>query len=59
MFFPKISLRHHHATIAGNGAFSHEIDWYKSYGDFAEFLLFDKVVKLVVGGSVINGAYPT
>ena len=31
--------------------------WFKSYGDFAECLL-DKVVKLVNGGSVINGAYP-
>ena len=35
--------------------------WFKSYGDFAEwvdFFLLDKVVKLVGGGFVINGAYP-
>ena len=35
--------------------------WFKSYGNFAEkseFFLLDKVVKLVGGGSVINGAYP-
>ena len=33
----------------------------KSYGNFSErseFFLLDKVVKLVGGGSVINGAYP-
>ena len=32
-----------------------------SYGNFAEksdFVLLDKVVKLVGGGSVINGAHP-
>ena len=34
--------------------------WFKSYGDFAEWVIFllDKGVKLVSGGSVINGAYP-
>ena len=35
--------------------------WFNSYGDFAEwvdFCLLDKVVKLVAGGSVIKGAYP-
>ena len=35
--------------------------WFKSYGDFGEiggFFLLDKVVKLVGGGSVINGASP-
>ena len=35
--------------------------WFKSYGNFAEksdFAPLDKVVKLVGGGSVINGAYP-
>ena len=34
--------------------------WFKSYGNFAEkseFFLLDKVVKLVGGWSVINGAY--
>ena len=52
-----------------NGTFSHKIEfflgvsksqrtsnsyyWFKSYGDFAEWE--DKVVKLVGGGSVING----
>ena len=35
--------------------------WFKSFINFAEkseFFLLDKVVKLVSGGSVINGAYP-
>ena len=35
--------------------------WFKSYGNFAEtseYFLLDKVVKLVGGGSVINGSYP-
>ena len=35
--------------------------WFKSYGNFdenSEFILLDKEVKLVGGGSVINGAYP-
>ena len=35
--------------------------WFKRLGNFAEkneFFLLDKVVKLVGGGSVINGAYP-
>ena len=34
---------------------------FKHYGNFAEkseFFILDKVVKLVGGGSVINGAYP-
>ena len=35
--------------------------WFKSYDNFAEkgnFFLLDKVVMLVGGESVINGAYP-
>ena len=35
--------------------------WFNSYDNFAEkseVFLLDKVVKLVGGGSVINGAYP-
>ena len=35
---------------------------FKSYGNFAEkseLFLLDKVAKLVGGGSVINGAYPS
>ena len=35
--------------------------WFNSYDNFAEkneFFLLNKVVKLVGGGSAINGAYP-
>ena len=56
-----------------NGAFSHKLDYITIFEEILNlerhqnhttgsrmrgFFLLDKVVKLVGGGSVINGAYP-
>ena len=36
----------------------YRINSYSNFAEKSEFFLLDKVVKLVGGGSVINGAYP-
>ena len=58
-----ISLQRHHAPTVGNGAFNHKINILNPEGHqncitgsrFRAILL--KKVKLVGGGSVIDGAY--
>ena len=73
-WFVKISLRRRHAPMVGSGSFSHKMDYNtifseilnleghqnKITGSRVTVILLNvlKVVKLVNGGSVINGAYP-
>ena len=69
--FEEISSRHRHALMVGNGALSHKKRLYMEGHQncitgsrvtaiylMGGFFLLDKVVRLVDGGSVINGAYP-
>ena len=39
-------------------AVSHKIDWFKSYGDFAEWIGFAYWWSFIDGGLAINGAAP-
>ena len=53
--------------MVGDGAFSHKIDyiaskshhWFKSYGNFAEWVDFAYWWSFSGGGSAINGATPS
>ena len=68
-----MALRRRHAQTVRYCAFSHKIDyvtifkdilnleghyWFKSYGDFSEWVDFAYWWSFSGGGSVINGAYP-